>query len=720
MKPETQTPPRIAQLLLRASTPARDRAVILGDLQEEYLEICGTRGRGVARRWYWRQSLGSIVPGLGRKLLWTSTRAATRPTTAGIGTVEGLSSDVRYALRSLRRGPVFACAAIITLALGLGANIAVFTMSNAVFLRPPSGVEAPGDLFRLALTRSQGVESSLAYPDVADLREQTEASQVVAYSGTAVNFGDGTASRRVRAALVSWNYFDVLGVQPVSGRFFARDEDEVPGAKPVAVVGHSFWTESLGADPKAIGSTIRLNGAEFTVLGVVEPGFGGVDRFERQEIFAPMMMQQTLRPRRFPFLERRDALWLQAFGRVAENSSLEQARVEIESLSKTLAEQYPETNKDRFLTVYADINLEPGDAREAAPIVIILTAFAAMVLLIACANVGNLCLARANERHGEVALRLALGANRGHIIKQLMAEAVLLSGAGVLGGLAIAYGCRRMLLRLLEGVDHLDASFDWRVFGFAILAGLLSALVFGTVPALRSSVRVNRNSRRGSRLRSAFVVAQIALAALLLVMSGLFVETLRRMSLVEPGFDEEGVVVAELDLNLQGYSDDEALVFSQTLLQRARSLPGADDAAIAATVPLSGSSESTSLGIEGVEPPEGRLGIPVAVNRASSDYFQTMGIALRRGRLFEASDDRSESRAAVISEAFAARFWPDSQALGRSLTYGPPDQRQTFSVVGVVADLAHGRLGERPRPFVYLPHARFPLGGNGVTPQDES
>jgi predicted permease len=621
-------------------------------------------------------------------------------------------AQVRYACRTLLKAPAFTAAAVLTLALAIGAHTALFTLVNAILLRPLPGIADQGRLVNVHVhaTAPGGVRfGSFSHPNYRDLRDQQRAlSGLAAFNGRGVSLGGPSGPELVGAQLVSGNYFSVLGVQPMRGRLIADADDRAPGSSPVAVISHALWQRRFGGDPQAVGRPLTLNGFPFTVVGVAPVGFHGHFVGFPFEVWVPLSMAAQAAPGED--LMARQSGWLELVGRLAPGVTAAQAQASLAAVAAQLERDYPTTNKglgvDLRPMTGIDDSLRPGVLSFLAA----LQAVGLAVLLIACVNVAGLLLARAATRRREVAVRLAVGASRADLVRQLLTETLVLFALGGLGGLAVAAWTADLLHAFQPSFPvplRFDLRLDLRVVAFGLGSTLLTALPFGLAPALQASrvdlVPALKNQAAGgpgrSRLRGLFVAGQVALSVALLAGAGLLVRTLHRARSLDPGFDADGVQTARLDLSLLARDEAYGRAFYRRLVEAVQAAPAVEAVSLTRSVPLRG----TGTLVTPVQV-EGRAGDPVAVgfNVVAPRYFETLRLPLVAGRDFRATDGPEAPGVAIVNQALARRFWPDQDAVGRRLQRG----KAALEVVGVARDSAYGRPGEAPEPHLYLPHAQ--------------
>ncbi|HUI42606.1 MAG TPA: ABC transporter permease [Terriglobia bacterium] len=628
--------------------------------------------------------------------------------------------DVRYGLRMLLKYPGATAVVVLSLALGIGANTAIFSVVNSLLFRPPAVAE-PGRLVDVWLhnVKRSGFDGyyPLNFPDFAYYRDHNSV-----FSGLAAAGGDGMTvvwsrdgqGEALLGMLVSANYFSVLGVQPELGRTFLPEEDR-PGAEPVAVVSHSFWRRHLGGDPAALGRPITLNGRACSVVGVISDSFHGVMIGAKTDVWVPMTMQPLVKPGLD--LTSRNEGWLEGYGRLQPGVSLQQAHADLRVLSKQLATAYPAADKDIEALGYP-ATVIPGPYRGfLAIITVALMAVVGMVLLIACANAANLLLAQASRRWREMAVRAALGAGRWRLVRQALAESVLLGCLGGAAGLLLAAVAAPLLLRLVPpGIPvALQIPVDWRVLVFTLAVAVFAGVAFGLAPALRASrldlVSSLKEGTPGSghgksRLRSVLVTVQVAVCLVLLVGAGLCLRSLVNAQSIDPGFDIRNVLVASLDVETFGYNEARGRLLYQNLIDRVAALPGVRSVGMADMLPLGTSERVVGITIEGSKAPAPRPGEPgpmVQSILAAPGYFRAMGIPMLHGRDFTARDTKGAPAVVIINDAMARRYWPGQDPLGRNLVIGDDDakHRQACEVVGVVKTGKYRTLGESPQPFMY-------------------
>ncbi len=635
----------------------------------------------------------------------------------GGGMLETLWQDVRYGVRMMRKSPGFTLVAVLALALGIGANTAIFSLANALLLRSPSGVARPAQLVLLGRTHNGSGFDTLSYPDYADYRDLNSVfSGFVTYRGTALHLTSGNAAERVAGTLVSGNYFTVLGVSAARGRTLLPEDDEARGAHPVAVISDGLWKRRFGSDPKIVGKTVTLNGYNFTVVGVTAEGFTGTEVGEVTDIWLPVTMYAQANPL---FVEdrfkARHIVWLHAIGRLKPNVTVEQARAHMSLLARRLEQTYPETNKGAGVTLVPSLGLEPQKRSEVRNLTALLMAVVGLVLVVACANVANLLLARGTARQKEIGIRLALGAGRGRLVRQLLTEALLLALVSGVISILFAFWADDLLLRFSPLVNWtptaLDLSMDRRVFGFTLLVSLLTGVIFGLVPALQTSkpelvaVLKDRSgpSARRSSMHSALIIGQIALSLVVLICAGLLVRTLQKTQAIRTGFDTERVLIAPLDPGRQGYAEAQGKLFYQQIVERVRALPGVSSASLAVTVPLGGGSWRTGIHVEGQSSADQQ--IPCDYNITAPRYFETLGMPLVAGRDFNQQDSAEAPGVVIINETFVRRLFPNQNPLGKRLFL--PNSRgesgRYIEIVGVAKDAKYHTLLEAPRLHMYLP-----------------
>jgi predicted permease len=629
--------------------------------------------------------------------------------------MESLIQDLRFGARMLVKNPGFTLIAVLTLALGIGANTGVFSLVNTVLLRPLP-VAQPGRVFEITPLREGADIGSISYPFYQDFRDKNEALDgLAAYRFVPMSLSRSGNNERLWGYLVSGNYFDVLGVRAARGRMFTQEEDRAPGAHPVVVVSYGCWQRRFGGDPNLVGKNITINNHSFTVVGVAPPEFNGTVLIFTPEIYAPINMAKQIEPGS-NWLDNRNNGVLQLVGRLKSNMSVTQAKVSLEALAAQFGREHPGWEDMRF-------NLSPPGLivpmlRNATlGFTGVLQAVVGLVLLIACVNLANLLLARAGRRRKEIAVRLSLGASRFRLIRQLLTESVMLAAAGGALGALLAWRLVELVKAFKPPVDFaltIDLKLDWRVLVFTTLVSFGAGALFGLIPAWQATKpdlvpalkdETGVGGYRRSRLGGALVVAQVALSLVLLAGAGLIVRSLQQAQTMGPGFNIEHTVTASVDLNLQGYDRARGLQFYKQLIARVESQPGAQLVSYAGYLPLNLDRSSGAIYAEG-QPFTRRADLPqILYNTVWPRYFETMGIGLLEGRDFTLQDDKEEARPVIVNESFARRFWPGQSAVGKRLSQGGPDQ-PFWEIVGVARDSKYWSIGEDPQPFVYFPMPR--------------
>jgi len=634
-----------------------------------------------------------------------------------------LSRSMRRAVRNLVRNPGFSVAAIVTLALGIGANTAMFSLVNAVLLKPLA-VEDPQSLVRIYNSTPEGEPYGTAsYPELKGVQDLDEVFDGVLGFGLAVaGLSEGGQVDSLIGEVVTGNYFDVLGVRPALGRAFLAEEDETPGTHAVVVLGHGFWTRRFAADPSIIGSTIRLNGTPFDVIGVAPAEYRGLIPGFSMDFWVPAMMIGAVMPDVPDALTGRHSRQFMMHGRLREGVGIEQAQSSVALLAGRLEASFPESNEGHEFTVLgADaVRLHPRIDRVLLPVAALLLTVVGLVLLIACTNLAGLLLARMSDRRKEIAVRLALGAGRRHIVGQLLGESVLLSLLGGAAGMLLA----TWLVNLIMGFRPpmlsfftLDLGIDHRVLGFTFGLALASGLLFGIAPALQvSKPDLSRSLKDGDgvawrarrfSLRNALIVGQVAVSMLLLLVAGLFVRSLQSAQTIDPGFDTEDSVVFTMNAALR-YDEAGGREYFGKLVERVSAMPGARSVALTDRLPL-GLWQQTMNIVVGDDGVSSRAGGPAGADgieqidfaRIGPNYFRTLDVTLLAGRDFGPADGEDAARVAIVSETTTERLWPGEPAVGKFLrTQGG----NTIEVVGVARDTRVRSIGEAPRPYIYLPY----------------
>jgi len=636
--------------------------------------------------------------------------------------VSTLIQDIRYGFRMVVKSPGFTAVAVLSLALGIGANTTIFSLVNTLLLRPLPA-ERPEELVMVYTSDYSGTRyGSSSYPDYLDFREKNDAlADLLASSPQSLTLTAGGQAERIFGELVTGNYFDLLGLEASLGRTFLPEEDRTPGTHPIVVLSHGLWQRRFGADPDLIGDVLLLNGQPYTVVGIGPEGFSGLSRMFTVELWVPMMMQPQL-----AFgsdrLNQRSTRGLSLIGRLEPGATVEQAQASFTVLASQLKEAYGRQWLDlrqdgRRITVVpeSEARVPPHSQADILTFLGLLMSVVGLVLLIACANIANLLLARATGRRKEIAIRLSLGAGRLQLIRQLLTESILLSSLGGAMGFLLAIWTSGLLLAFKPPLPlpiTLDLQLDTRVLGFTALLSVCTGIVFGLAPALYTSkpelvsslkdeLGTLAGGYRRSRLRSCFVVAQIGLSLLLLIGSGLFLLSLRSASTIDPGFDPDNIALMSIDLRLSGYTEPAGGEFYRQLLENVRALPGVESASLAEATPLSLFGSRRRIHVEGYESQPGE-DMEFHHNVVMPDYFETLHIPLAAGRSFTSGDRAGAAGVVIVNETFARRFWPVRNPIGRRLSV--TGQRGEFlDVIGVARDGKYNTLGEDPLPFYYLP-----------------
>jgi macrolide transport system ATP-binding/permease protein len=642
----------------------------------------------------------------------------------GLPMIETTWQDLRFALRMLRRSPGFSLLAILCLTLGIGANAAVFSWIEGILFRPYPAVAHQERLVAIGGTsRDEPRGTPLSWPDFQDLQRSCTLCETLFVSkitGTTLSIGD--RAERTTGSIVSANYFDAIGVPPLLGRGFLPGEDQGQSAHPVAVISHQLWQGRFKGDPVIVGKTQRLNGVIHTIVGVAPEGFFGTFVGWGMQFWVPGSMEDIFEAGGYK-LEDRGARWIEAYARLKPGVTLQQAQQEFAAISGRLEAEYPVTNRGRAIRFWPLWQTPFNNAGTLLPTLEIMLAVVAFVLLIACANVGNLLLVRSFARRHEMSVRLAVGAGRARLWRQLLTEGLVLSLFGAAGGLLVAYWCRHALVLLFPargGVQmQLPGEIDWRVLALSAGVCLATTLLMGLVPALQTgkidlaqSMKMESAGVVGGRgrawVRSGLVLVQVSLSFVLLVGAGLLMQSLLKVRTASPGFNTRGVQDTAIDLVSAGYTPARAQTFQDALLERVRALPGVESAAFAKMTPLSYVSSATApIVVDGYQPPP-EESPTVEYNEVGDNYFVTMGIPLVGGREFTRADDEKAALVAVVNETMAQRYWQSRNPLGERLQL----KGRWMQVVGVAKDSKYSSVREKPTPFFFVPLRQNSLRGS--------
>lgn len=630
-----------------------------------------------------------------------------------------LFQDLRYSVRMLWKSPAFTLVAVVSLALGIGLNTAIFSLVNVILIRPVPVVKAQSSLMWL--------RAPISYPDYIDYREQSQSFEgMAAITGTSeFSLARGGEPELITGEFVTEHYFDLLGVGAIRGRTFDKSEEQTP--TPVVVLSDHLWRTRFNSDPTLIGSQISLNGLGFTVVGVTPEKFIGTEVGLNRELWVPLAMQPVLNPPAAarladPVTDRfheRNSHWLAVFGRLKPGVSRERAESELGNVARHVAETNtgkvnPETLRSVQLLRMSG-GMDPRDQEEALPLAGIVMAVVGLVLLIACANIASLLLARAAMRRRETAIRQALGASRPRLVRQWLTESILLGVIGGGLGLLLALWSNQLLISYLQSTPlaSLDIGLDYRVLAFALVVSVATGIIFGLAPALQASRldlvvalksddAFQRTGSRRSRLRAVFVTAQVTLSVVLLVGAGLFIRSLQSANAIDPGFRVDRALLVPLNLGLLRYEETKGVNFYNDLLRRVEAQPGVERASLVRFSQLGFSYAQFQVFAEGKGAAEGDEGTSVGFNVVGPNFFKTMETPIVRGREFTEADRKGAPGIVVLNETLAAMLWPGEDALGKRVSLegreGP-----LLEVVGVARDSKYRSLGEPPRPYAYQP-----------------
>ena len=633
----------------------------------------------------------------------------------GLPMIETVMQDFRFGFRMLRRSPGFSLLAILCLTLGIGANAAVFSWIEGILFRPYPAVAHQEQLLAVTGTAiGEPGPDGISWPDLLDLQRSCtliDSFIVTKIMGTTLSVGD--RAEVTTGSIVSANYFDAMGVHPMLGRGFEPGEDTGRNSHPVTVISYQLWKGRFKGDPQIIGKAQRLNNVVHTIVGVAPEGFYGTFVGWAMQFWVPASMEEIFESGGYK-LEDRGARWIESYVRLKPGVTEAQAQQEISAAAKRLETDYPATNRGRGIKLWPLWQTPFNNAGTMLPTLEIMLIVVVFVLLIACANVGNLLLVRSFTRRHELTVRLAIGAGRGRLVQQLFTEGLILAAFGAAGGLLLAHWCRHALVLLFPargGVSmHLPGEIDWRVLAISAGVCLVATLLLGLVPAFQTgkldvagalksdAVGVVGGGRR-AWLRSGLVVVQVSLSFVLLVGAGLLLQSLQKIRNTSPGFSTRGVLDTAVNLVSAGYDAPRAQSFQDELLDRVKALPGVESAVFARMTPLSyGSYSSTAIAVDGYQPPPEEQPT-VEYNEVGPDYFVTMGIPLLTGRGFTRADDEKAALVAVVNETMAAHYWRGRNPIGERVQV----KGRWMQVVGVAKDSKYQSVREAPKPFFYVP-----------------
>jgi predicted permease len=629
--------------------------------------------------------------------------------------------DVRYGLRLLRRSPVFTLTAALSLAIGIGATTTIFSVASALLLRPLPGIQDPRRLVDIGRTQDgRGFDNS-SYPNYRDIRARTTTLSgvyAIRLDPQPMSLGGADGAERIYGSMVSANYFSVLGTRPATGRLLVEADDEgAPATHAVIVISGELWRRRFGGDPGIVGRTVSINGYPFAIVGVAPSGFQGTTVL-RSDAWVPISSTSLSSPRRGAgILESREGVWLVMGGRLRPGVTVEEADAELRTIGANLEREFPRENRGKGLKALASAVI-PGQVDVFAAFIGLLMGIVGLVLLIACVNLSGMLLARATARQREIAVRLAIGASRWRLARQMLTETAVLFAAGCALGVLMSVWLRGVLLSILPALPvplGIEMPIDGRVLAFAVLLSLTAAILSGLAPALQASkadlvpaLKTDGAQAGGRlRLRSAFLVGQIALSLLLVLTAGLFLRALGHAASVRPGFDAANVDVFMLDLSLARYTEATGPGFAKTLVARSMTQPGVTSAAMVADLPLDGGR----MGFGRIRTPGLRRGDSDAIdadwNVVSPGYFRTLALPLLRGRDFTDADAAGAPGVAIVNEAMARAIWNSPDALGRTIELNDEgDKWRTVTIVGVASDAHVINLEGRVAPYIYVPYAQ--------------
>jgi predicted permease len=648
--------------------------------------------------------------------------------------LHALRADIRYALRLLWWNPAFTALAVASLAIGIGFNTAMFSAVDAMLLRPMP-IQRPDRIADVYTRGGDGDQyATSSYPDFLDFRgRNTVFEDMFGYSPAIAAVKAGERSRMALGEVVTGNYFRVLGVNAALGRTL-RPEDDAPGAPRTVVISHRLWVREYGAAPAILDRTIHIHGQPYTIVGVMPREFTGMVPMLQPEMWVPVAWVEEIEPAGIQDavpsptgktrVERRGQRWLFIKGRLKDGETAARAEANLQVIMSQLAAAHPKTNENRPVSVAANVRVHPVADRAMRPIAAGLMIGIGLVLLIACANVANMLLARASGRRKEIGVRLAIGATRGRVVRQLVTESLVLAFCGAVAGIAVA----ALLLRLVDALPMpvpvplaLSLRIDERVLLFTTLVATLAGLAAGLAPALRATrldlvsdlkgdVASAKAAGRRLTLRDGLVAAQTAVTLVLLVAAALLTRSLLEAHRVELGFRAQGLVALSAELSLIGYDETRASQLLDQAFERIRALPGVVSAARAVRQPLAINYNRNTVFFPDRHRP-GDQGTAIAATWVDEQYFATLGVPLLRGRLFTTADAPSAPRVAVVTDAFVRRYWPDADPLGRRFKLRGLDGPE-YEVVGVVADYKVETIGEAPTPYIHYPLRQRPFTGN--------
>src|SRR5215472_4417130 len=644
--------------------------------------------------------------------------------------MNNLGQDIRYALRGLRKSPGFAIIAILTLALGIGANTAIFTVVNAVFFHsiPVQDPKNVVQIFTVDQRKILGLTSNNnfpdSYPNAVDIQSRSRAFSGVAISTFApVSMTIQGQPDQYFSNLVTGNFFDVLGVRAALGRTFRPEEDRELGAGPVVVLNYGFWQRKFAGDHNVIGQNVLINGQGFTIIGVAPNGFQGISVIGGPDMWIPMSMHDQILTgfTKVLFNERR-FLGFNAVARLKEGVRTEQARAELQTIASDLEQAYPLANKGRSFTTQPilESSISPNQRGAFQRAGALMMTVVGIVLLVACFNIANLLLARASGRKREISIRAALGASRARIVTQLLTEAVMLALAGGVLGLGLAFVGRDVMWRFRPPAlpaGSMDLSLDWHVLVFTMFIAVGTGVIFGLVPALQSSrpdlvselkERAGGDLRKGSRfnVRDVLISLQVAVCLIALVGAGLFLLSLRNAQTMDPGFDTRNLAMLTFDLGAMNYDTARAREFERRALEMAQNTPGVKAATMANTIPLFLGGFGRTLFREGEDTNSGQSGKVSQVSVISPEYLQAMGIPMVRGQVFDSTVREDSPRVAIVNETAAKLIWPSQDPIGKRFKFFKDND--FTQVIGIAHDSKYNTLGEDPVPYIYTPLVQNP------------